>query len=113
MATGKKHKAKKQGLGKRVAFGALISSDFFARHWLPIVIFVIVMLVYITTKFTYRANLERISALEKKLEIEQNEADRERSAYRSRTRETSMQHMVDSLNLGLKVQPQPIFEIRE
>lgn len=96
-----------------MAFGALVSSDFFARYWLQIVIFVIVMMVYITTKFTYRANLERISALEKRLEIVENEMDRERSAYRSRTRETSMQQMVDSLHLDLKVQPRPIYEITD
>lgn len=104
--------AKKSSIGKRMAFGSLISSDFFARHWLPTVIFVIVMMVYITTKFTYRNNIEKITALEAKLEIVNNEKDRERSSFMSRTRETAMQHMVDSLNLGLKVQPQPPFKIK-
>lgn len=104
---------KRPGIGKRVAFGQVISSDFFARHWLPIVIFVIVMMVYITTKFTYRSNIEKITALERQLEIVENEKDRERSAFMSRVRETSMQQMVDSLHLGLKVQPQPPFKIKE
>ncbi|MCM1521713.1 MAG: FtsL-like putative cell division protein [Muribaculaceae bacterium] len=103
--------AKKQGIGKRMAFGSVISSDFFARHWLPTVIFVIVMVIYITTKFTYRHNIERIAALERQLEIVENEKDRERSSFMSRTRETTMQQMVDSLNLGLRVQPQPPFRI--
>lgn len=105
-------KTKRPGIGKRVAFGQVISSDFFARHWLPIVIFVIVIMIYITTKFTYRTNLERIEALERKLEIVTNERDRERSAFRSRTRETSMQQMVDSLHLNLRVQSQPAYTIR-
>ena len=105
--------AKRAGIGKRVAFGPVISSDFFARHWLPVVIFVIVMMVYITTKFTYRTNIEKITALERQLEIVENEKDRERSAFMSRTRETSMQQMVDSLHLGLRVQPQPAFRIKD
>lgn len=102
----------KRGIGKRVAFGQVISSDFFARHWLPVVIFILVMMIYITTKFTYRTNIEKISALEKKLELVENERDRELSRFRSRIRESSMQHMVDSLHLGLKVQPQPAFRVK-
>lgn len=105
-------KTKKSGIGRRVAFGQVISIDFFARHWLPIVIFIIVMMVYITTKFTYRSNIEHITALEQKLETIENERDRERSKFRSRTRETSMQQMVDSLHLGLRVQPQPAYTIQ-
>ena len=95
----------------RVFRGQVISSDFFARHWLPVLIFIIVMMVYITTKFTYRTNIEKIEALQKQLEIVQNESARERSSFMSRIRETSMQHLVDSLNLDLRVQPQPPFTI--
>lgn len=104
---------KKASIGRKFAFGQILSSDFFARYWLPVTVFIIVMMVYITTKFTYRANIEKIDALEKKLEIVENEKDRERSAFMSRIRETSMQHMVDSLNLGLEVQPQPPFKIKK
>ncbi|MDE6417891.1 MAG: DUF2730 domain-containing protein [Duncaniella sp.] len=106
-------KKKKQSIGRNVIFGRVISSDFFTRHWLAITIFIVVIMVYITTKFTYRANIERITALERQLEVVQNEKDRERSEFRSRTRETAMQHLVDSLGLGLSVQPQPPFPIEE
>ena len=95
----------------RVFRGQVISSDFFARHWLPVLIFIIVMMVYITTKFTYRTNIEKIEMLTKQLEIVQNEGQRERSLFMSRIRETSMQQMVDSLHLNLRVQPQPPFKI--
>jgi len=104
---------KKVNIGRNVIFGRVISSDLFTRHWLAISISIIVIMVYITTKFTYKANLERITALEKELEVVQNEKDRERSEFRSRTRETSMQKLVDSLGLGLSVQPQPPFPIEE
>lgn len=71
------------------------------------------MMVYITTKFTYRTNIEKIEALEKKLEIVLNESSRERSSFMSRIRETSMQQLVDSLGLNLRVQPQPPFTIKK
>lgn len=101
------------GLAKKLFRGQVISSDFFARHWLPTLIFLIVMMVYITTKFTFRTNIEKIQALEKQLEIVQNESSRERSNFMSRIRETSMQHLVDSLGLNLRVQPQPPFTIKK
>ena len=47
--------------------------------------------------------MEKIAALERTLEIVNNEKARERSAFMGRKRETSMQHMVDSLHLNLKV----------
>lgn len=114
MAKDKKDKTKKKSpYIFRVFRGQVISSDFFARHWLPILIFIIVMMVYITTKFTYRTNIEKIEALQKQLEIVQNESSRERSLFMSRIRETSMQQMVDSLHLNLRVQPQPPFTVHK
>lgn len=95
----------------RLFHGTLLSSDFFARHWLPTLLFILVMMVYITTKYTCKTNLEKIAALEKKLEIVENERSRERSAFMSRIRETSMQQLVDSLHLNLSVQPQPPYKI--
>ncbi|MDE5750258.1 MAG: DUF2730 domain-containing protein, partial [Duncaniella sp.] len=94
-------KKKKQSIGRNVIFGRVISSDFFTRHWLAITIFIVVIMVYITTKFTYRANIERITALERQLEVVQNEKDRERSEFRSRTRETAMQRITVDADLTL------------
>lgn len=91
--------------------GQILSSDFFARHWLPVVLGVVVAMVYITTKYTCQINMEKIAELERKLEIVNNEKSRERSAFMGRIRETSMQQMVDSLHLNLKVQAQPPYKI--
>lgn len=95
----------------RLFHGRMISSDFFARHWLPVTVFIIVMMVYITTKYTCQTNMEKISALEKQLEIVENEKARERSAFMGRIRETSMKHLIDSLHLNLNVQSQPPYKI--
>ncbi len=72
---------------------------------------VVVAMVYITTKYTCQTNMEKIAELERKLEIVNNEKSRERSAFMGRIRETSMQQMVDSLHLNLKVQSQPPYKI--
>ena len=98
---------------KSIFMGQVISSDFFARHWLPVVICTMVVLIYITTKYTCQTNMEKIAALEKRLEVVTNEKDRERSRFMGRIRETSMQHLVDSLGLNLHVQPQPPYQIKK
>lgn len=95
----------------RVFRGQVISSDFFARHWLATLIVIAVIMVYITTKYFCQTNMERIAELTTQLEILENEVSHERSTYMGRTRETSMQRLVDSLGLGLRVQPQPPFKI--
>ncbi len=95
----------------RLFRGQVLSSDFFARHWLPVLICILVIMVYITTKYTCQTNMEKIAALERKLEIVTNEKARERSAFMGRIRETSMQQLVDSLHLNLKVQSQPPYKI--
>lgn len=95
----------------RLFRGQVLSSDFFARHWLPVLICIVVIMVYITTKYTCQTNMEKIASLERTLEIVNNEKARERSAFMGRIRETAMQQMVDSLHLNLKVQSQPPYKI--
>ena len=95
----------------RLFRGQVLSSDFFARHWLPVLICIVVIMVYITTKYTCQTNMEKIASLERTLEIVNNEKARERSAFMGRIRETAMQEMVDSLHLNLTVQSQPPYKI--
>lgn len=103
--------AKNPSVITRLFRGQVLSSDFFARHWLPVLVVTLVFMVHITTKYTCQTNMERIAALQTQLDIVNNEKARERSLFRGRIRETSMQHIVDSLRLGLKVQPQPPYRI--
>ena len=55
--------------------------------------------------------METIQKLERDLEIVKTESVRERSEYMSRTRESSIKELVDTLHLGLDVQEQPPFII--
>lgn len=96
----------------RLFRGQLLSSDFFARNWLAVLITTVVLLLYITNKYVSLTNLEKIDSLRSRLEIVQNEKAHERSRFMGRIRETAMQQVVDSLGLNLKVQTQPPFIIK-
>ena len=102
---------KKDSLLLQALHGRLLSSDFFAKHWLKVLIVIVMILVYITNKYQCMTKMETIKALEQELEVVQTERVRVRGEYMSLIRESSMQHLVDSLRLGLHVQERPPFKI--
>jgi len=95
----------------RALHGRLLSTDFFRRHWLPVLGVVAMLMIYITNRYTCQTQMETIQRLERELEVSKTERIRERSTYMSRIRESKMQMMVDSLRLGLTVQEQPPYRI--
>ncbi len=95
----------------RTLHGQIISSDFFARNWLTILIGVIVLMVYITNKYNCQTSMEEIKRLEQKLEVARTEAMREQAEYMTKLTERAMQARLDSLGLPLKVQDQPPFKL--
>lgn len=92
-------------------YGKFLSLDFFRTYWLPIFTGVVLLMVYITNKYNTQTKMEQIRQLNTELQIVQTECIRVRSAYMSRIRESSMQHMVDSLKLNLNIQDQPSFSL--
>lgn len=64
-------------------------------------------MVYITNRYQCLTRMEEIRKLEHELEIVQTERIRERSEYMSRIRESSMQELVDTMHLNLRVQDKP------
>ena len=44
----------------RLFRGQVLSSDFFARHWLPVLICIVVIMVYITTKYTCQTDRKSV-----------------------------------------------------
>lgn len=91
--------------------GRILSMDFFRRHWLPVLGVVVMLMIYITNRYTCQTQMETIQRLEKQLEVAKTERVREKSSYMSRIRESKMQHKVDSLGLGLTVQEQPPYRL--
>lgn len=96
----------------RALHGQVVSSDFFVRNWLLILIAVVLILVYITNKYNCQTSMEEIKRLEHSLEVARTEAIRARAEYMSKLTERSMQERLDSLGLDLKVQEQPPYDLK-
>ena len=68
-------------------------------------------MVYISNKYQVQTKIETIHSLEQELERVRTESVRQRSEYMSRTRESSMQMIIDTLKMGLEVREQPPYII--
>lgn len=96
---------------RRALHGRVLSLDFFSRHWLWVLTIVVMLMIYITSRYTCQTQMEDIQRLTRELEVAKTERVREKSAYMSRIRESQMQMMVDSLRLGLTVQERPPYRL--
>ena len=107
----KANKKKKDNLGLPIIHGRLLSIDFFRHHWLSVMLAVAMVMIYITNRYQCLTRMEHIRALEQELEIVETERIRVKSIYMSRIRESSMQEMVDTMHLNLRVQDQPPYRL--
>ena len=107
----KANKKKKDNLGLRIIHGRLLSIDFFRHHWLSVMLAVAMVMIYITNRYQCLTRMEHIRALEQELEIVETERIRVKSIYMGRIRESSMQEMVDTMHLNLRVQDQPPYRL--
>ncbi|MCM1293095.1 MAG: FtsL-like putative cell division protein [Bacteroides sp.] len=98
---------------RQVMFGKIVSSDFFARNWVAMLIIVSMILAYTAGKYTCQTKMEQVRRLTSELEIVRAERIRAKSEYMGKVRESAMQKMVDELNLGLTVQEFPPYVINE
>ena len=111
-AAGKSKKIKNDNLLVKLINGRLLSSDFFARHWKSVLLAILMVLIYITNRYQCLTRMEEIRRLEQELEVVETERIRVRSTYMSRIRESSMQELVDTMNLHLKIQDQPPYKLQ-
>ena len=110
-AAGKSKKIKDDNLLVKLINGRLLSSDFFARHWKSVLLAILMVLIYITNRYQCLTRMEEIRRLEQELEVVETERIRVRSTYMSRIRESSMQEMVDTMHLNLRVQDKPPYRL--
>ena len=103
---------KRDNLMLRALHGRILSVDFFRRNWLVVLGAVAMLMLYMSNRYTCQTQMERIQQLEKDLEVAKTERIRAKSTYMSRIRESQMQHMVDSMRLGITVQDQPPYTLR-
>ena len=95
----------------RLFRGQVVSVDFFARHWLAVLIVIVMLMINISGKYVCQTRMEQINKLNQELEIVKAESVRVRSLYMGRTCESSMQQLVDSMHLGLNVPDCPPFKL--
>lgn len=91
--------------------GRLLSTDFFARNWATVLTIIIMFLIYITNKYQCQTRMETIQALQHRLEVVETERILQHSLYKSRTRESAMRELVDTMRLNLSIQERPPFKI--
>lgn len=92
--------------------GRLISSRFFKRYFFKTGLFLIICVGFIALRFDCITSMERIKNLNREIDVMRTYKQRERSRYMTLTRESTMQHMVDSLGLGLSVPEQYPYRVK-
>ncbi|MDE7025789.1 MAG: hypothetical protein K2O88_07910 [Paramuribaculum sp.] len=110
-ASNRKQVKRKISFWSKLFHGRLVSSDFFARNWLVIALLVIFLMAYISSNYTNKIKREQVARYKAQSEVMKTERNRARSKYMGKVRESAMQQLVDSLNLGLQVQDDPAFEV--
>lgn len=94
----------KTGKGiRKVMQGDAVSSRFFKRHFFATAFTVIACVAFIAARFECATDQNTIHSLQNKINVASTEKQKERSLYMTLTRESSMMHLVDSLQLGLTI----------
>lgn len=108
--TTKKKKSPGKNVGDfslKVFLGDIISSSFFGKNKFSILIIIGLIIFFTAIKYECQTRMETIAKLEKELAIVKSEGIREQSLYMSRTRESMMRVLVDTMHLDLGIQDQP------
>lgn len=98
---------RRQNIFRRIIHGNVLTSDFFKHNWLKVVVAVVLIMIYISTKYQCMTSMETIKKLENEVDVIKTESVRERSAYMSRIRESAISEFADSIRPGLRVAEQP------
>lgn len=110
--TTKRKKSPGQNVGTfslKVFLGDIISSSFFGKNKFSILIIIGLIIFFTAIKYECQTRMETIGRLEKELAIVKSEGIREQSLYMSRTRESMMRALVDTMHLDLGIQDEPPF----
>lgn len=109
MAT--KKKEEKDNIFKQIKQGRIISSEFFAKHWITISLIFVISFIYISAKYTCQLQMEKIISLKKELNNAKTDCVRYSAEFKSQIREARMKTLVDSMKLNLEIADQPPFKL--
>lgn len=91
--------------------GRWLSSRFFAKYWSVILAVMVMLILYIATRYQCTSAMEEIQRLEKRLQVVESEQVREKAFYMTNTRETAMTERIKAIGLDLEVRERPPFHI--
>ena len=103
----KKTNDKSDNIFKLIFQGRIVSSDFFIKHWVTIVMVLAISFIYISTKYTCQLRKERIIVLKKDLNNAKTDCVKYSADFKSQIREGRMKSLVDSMKLNLTIADQP------
>ena len=96
---------------KTIAHGELISSSVYKRNWVLVVIFVFIMVIYISSRYRVQTQVATIIKLKKELANAETDKVRVSAFYNSNIREPMMRARADSAGLNLIMPDQPPYNL--
>ena len=100
------------GMMKDLYDGRFLSIDFFKRHVSYIIAIVLMILMYISNKYTSMGYHDEVLALTDTLENVNIEWVNAKARYNSKIRESNMIKLMDSLHIGLTSPEQPPYTLK-
>jgi len=111
MKRDKKHDEKSASIVRRVLFGQVVTSDFFARNWLTLLVVLFCFFTFISGKYTCMTKMAESRKLERQVDETHKEYVRVRSEYMGKIRESEVKLRVDSMHMHLELQETPPFKL--
>lgn len=96
---------------KRIFQGRIVSSDFFLKHWVTIVLLLAITFIYISTKYTCQLRKEQIITLKRDLNNAKTDCVKYSADFKSQIREARMIELVNEMNLNLTTAEQPPYRL--
>lgn len=80
-----------------------VSARFFWEHLTPTILILSALFLVVAMRFQCISKSNKVDRLEAQINVMRTEKQRQRSVYKTLTRESAMMRLVDSLNIGLSV----------
>ncbi len=97
----------------RLFQGTFLSLDFFKRYWFYVVFGTLMMLMYISNKYTYQNDKAKLGTMKVMLNNASTDFVYASSRYNSRILESQMKTYVDSMGLDLNLSKEPPYKLTE
>ncbi len=110
-AGGGSHEEKSTSIIRKLLYGQVVTSDFFARNWVAMLVVLFCFLTFISGKYTCMTKMEESQRLERKVDETHKEFVRVRSEYMGKIRESAVKQQIDSMRLHLELQERPPYKL--